>query len=207
MVWCAYEKVEGGVYGIIQAASRGRQWLGGLMIMENMEMAFLAIRANKKRSVPTMLGIIIGIGSVISIVSIGDTMRKLFSDIYKDVGITQAYVYEPGACLHRQDEEKGAEGLFYPDGSGADEGCGFHDGQSVSGSRRDCGYFAVGRGNRDTEGSWGQDQRYPDSVFDGIGGAFGAGRSGRGGYKACGGGAGGVVFCTGGDFLRALSCF
>lgn len=75
-----------------QAASRGRQWLGGLMIVENMEMAFLAVRANKMRSVLTMLGIIIGIGSVISIVSIGDTMRKLFSDIYKDVGITQAYI-------------------------------------------------------------------------------------------------------------------
>lgn len=75
-----------------QAASRARQWLGGLMIVENMEMAFLAIRANKMRSALTMLGIIIGIGSVISIVSIGDTMRKLFSDIYKDVGITQAYI-------------------------------------------------------------------------------------------------------------------
>lgn len=75
-----------------QAASRGRQWLGGLMIVENMEMAFLAIRANKIRSVLTMLGIIIRIGSVISIVSIGDTMRKLFSDIYKDVGIIQAYI-------------------------------------------------------------------------------------------------------------------
>lgn len=75
-----------------QAASYGRQWLDGLMIVENMEMACLAIRANKMRSVLTMLGIIIGIGSVISIVSIGDTMRKLFSDLYKDVGITQAYI-------------------------------------------------------------------------------------------------------------------
>ena len=38
----------------------------------------------------------------------------------------------------------------------------------------------------------------------------GPGRRGagdRGGYKAWGGGAGGVVFCTGGDFLRALPCF
>ncbi len=75
-----------------QGTSRGRQWLGGLMIVENMEMAFLAIRASKMRSVLTMLGIIIGIGSVISIVSIGDTMRKLFSDLYKDVGMTQAYI-------------------------------------------------------------------------------------------------------------------
>lgn len=62
------------------------------MLIENMMMAFSAIRANKMRSALTMLGIIIGIGSVISIVSIGDTMRKMFSDLYKDVGITQAYI-------------------------------------------------------------------------------------------------------------------
>ena len=62
------------------------------MLIENMKMAFSAIRANKMRSALTMLGIIIGIGSVISIVSIGDTMRGLFADLYKDVGITQAYV-------------------------------------------------------------------------------------------------------------------
>ena len=62
------------------------------MLLENMSMAFSAIRVNKMRSFLTMLGIIIGIGSVISIVSIGDTMRSLFADLYKDVGVTQAYV-------------------------------------------------------------------------------------------------------------------
>lgn len=62
------------------------------MLGENMIMAFNAIRANKLRSLLTMLGIIIGIGSVIAIVSIGDTMRGMFADLYKDVGITQAYV-------------------------------------------------------------------------------------------------------------------
>ena len=62
------------------------------MLGENMIMAFHAIRANKMRSFLTMLGIIIGIGSVISIVSIGDTMRSLFSDLYKDAGATQAVV-------------------------------------------------------------------------------------------------------------------
>lgn len=62
------------------------------MLIENMKMAFTAIRSNKMRSALTMLGIIIGIGSVISIVSIGDTMRGLFTNLYKDVGITQAYV-------------------------------------------------------------------------------------------------------------------
>lgn len=62
------------------------------MLIENMAMAFHAIRANKLRSFLTMLGIIIGIGSVIAIVSIGDTMRTMFTDLYKDIGITQAYV-------------------------------------------------------------------------------------------------------------------
>ncbi len=62
------------------------------MLIENMKMAFSAIRINKMRSFLTMLGIIIGIGSVISIVSIGDTMRNMFADLYKDVGLTQAYI-------------------------------------------------------------------------------------------------------------------
>lgn len=62
------------------------------MLLENMSMAFSAIRSNKMRSFLTMLGIIIGIGSVISIVSIGDTMRGMFADLYKDVGITQAFI-------------------------------------------------------------------------------------------------------------------
>ncbi|MBE5991796.1 ABC transporter permease [Lacrimispora sp.] len=63
------------------------------MLFENMTMAVHAIKANKMRSLLTMLGIIIGIGSVIAIVSIGDTMRFMISDIYKDVGTTMAYVY------------------------------------------------------------------------------------------------------------------
>ena len=62
------------------------------MLIENMQMALFAIRINKMRSILTMLGIIIGIGSVISIVSIGDTMRAMFADLYKNVGLTQAYV-------------------------------------------------------------------------------------------------------------------
>ena len=60
--------------------------------MQNLKFAFSSIMAHKMRSFLTMLGIIIGIGSVISIVSIGDTMRGLFQDLYKDVGITQAYI-------------------------------------------------------------------------------------------------------------------
>ena len=63
------------------------------MLVENMKMAFSAIRANKMRSFLTMLGIIIGIGSVIAIVSIGDTMKSAFEGLYKDIGVTRAYLY------------------------------------------------------------------------------------------------------------------
>lgn len=62
------------------------------MLMENMFMALSAIKSNKMRSLLTMLGIVIGIASVIAIVSIGDTMRNMFSEIYENIGVTQGYV-------------------------------------------------------------------------------------------------------------------
>lgn len=63
------------------------------MLMENMSMAFAAIRANKMRSFLTMLGIIIGIGSVISTVSIGDSMKELLAKQYENVGVTRAILF------------------------------------------------------------------------------------------------------------------
>lgn len=62
------------------------------MLLENMTMALHAIRSNKMRSFLTMLGIIIGIASVIAIVSVGDSMRSLYADAYKDVGVNRAVV-------------------------------------------------------------------------------------------------------------------
>lgn len=62
------------------------------MLLENMKMALHAIRANKMRSFLTMLGIIIGIGAVIAIVAVGDSMRNLYADAYKDIGINRAII-------------------------------------------------------------------------------------------------------------------
>lgn len=62
------------------------------MLIENMSMALHAIKSNKMRSFLTMLGIIIGISAVIAIVSVGDSMRNLFTDAYKDVGFNRALV-------------------------------------------------------------------------------------------------------------------
>lgn len=64
-----------------------------MLIFENLKLALSAIRINKMRSFLTMLGMIIGISSVISIVSIGDTMRNVMAEQYKAVGSGLAYVY------------------------------------------------------------------------------------------------------------------
>lgn len=61
------------------------------------------------RSLLTMLGIIIGISSVIAIVSIGDSMKGLFDDIYKDIGKNRAFMY-----LYNTDEIRSTD-LFYID--------------------------------------------------------------------------------------------
>ncbi|MBQ9091116.1 MAG: ABC transporter permease [Anaerotignum sp.] len=63
------------------------------MIFENIKLAFSAIRANKMRSFLTMLGMIIGISSVIAIVSLGDTMRSVVASEYENVGTGLAYLY------------------------------------------------------------------------------------------------------------------
>lgn len=64
-----------------------------MLLFENMRLAFLAIRINKMRSFLTMLGMIIGISSVIAIVSIGDTMRGVMAEEYSRIGLTRAIVY------------------------------------------------------------------------------------------------------------------
>lgn len=63
------------------------------MIFENIKLALSSIRANKMRSFLTMLGMIIGISSVIAIVSLGDTMRNMFAQEYENVGTGLAYLY------------------------------------------------------------------------------------------------------------------
>ncbi|HBC31964.1 MAG TPA: ABC transporter permease [Clostridiales bacterium] len=63
------------------------------MWLENIKIAFQSILSNKMRSLLTMLGIIIGISSVISIVSIGDSMKGVMDDLYKDFGENRAVLY------------------------------------------------------------------------------------------------------------------
>lgn len=63
------------------------------MIFENIKLALFSIKVNKMRSFLTMLGMIIGIGSVIAIVSLGDTMRSMFAKEYENIGTGLAGMY------------------------------------------------------------------------------------------------------------------
>lgn len=73
------------------------------MIVENLKMALSALFANKMRSFLTMLGIIIGIGAVIITTSLGDTVRKMFSDLFANFGVSQAYIYIQGMDIKESD--------------------------------------------------------------------------------------------------------
>ena len=61
---------------------------------ENLRLAWSCVKSNKMRSILTMLGIIIGISAVITISTIGsslrDTIQKTFSDL---TGTNQLAIY------------------------------------------------------------------------------------------------------------------
>ncbi|HCT65383.1 MAG TPA: hypothetical protein DIC60_09015 [Lachnospiraceae bacterium] len=82
-----------------------------MLLFENLKLALSAIRINKMRSFLTMLGMIIGISSVIAIVSLGDTMRSLIASEYENVGTNFAYSY----ITSPDDDYVGSESYSYDD--------------------------------------------------------------------------------------------
>ena len=61
----------------------GSEWM---LFKETVQMAISALWANKMRSLLTMLGIIIGVGAVIAMVSIGMGVRKQVEDSIASLG-------------------------------------------------------------------------------------------------------------------------
>ena len=61
-------------------------------LLEYLKMAIDNIRSNKGRSFLTMLGIIIGIASVIAIMSIGTGVKSQFSDELNAIAGGQVYI-------------------------------------------------------------------------------------------------------------------
>ena len=66
--------------------------MAGLLLFENISMAFTAIKSNKMRSLLTMLGIIIGIGAVIAIKTVGNSLTKSVTSMMEEVGASNITV-------------------------------------------------------------------------------------------------------------------
>ena len=79
-----------------------------MLLIENILMALNALRANKMRALLTMLGIIIGIGSVIGIVNVGDSMTNGISDSMSSMGISNITLN-----LSQKDSDNTSSGNFF----------------------------------------------------------------------------------------------
>ena len=55
-------------------------------VLDNIRMALSSLKANKMRSLLTMLGIIIGISAVIAIMTVGDSLTGSITDSMSGMG-------------------------------------------------------------------------------------------------------------------------
>lgn len=86
-----------------------------MLLFENILLALGSLRANKTRAVLTMLGIIIGISSVITIMTIGDAMTTSLNDSFSGMGATNITVSVTQRSSRR---ETSASGFIFNRGPG-----------------------------------------------------------------------------------------
>ena len=74
-----------------------------MRIVEGISIGISAIRSNKMRSLLTMLGIIIGIASVLAMIAIGDGAKEIVrQDVQKLGGANQFFVPPVSAQARKQ---------------------------------------------------------------------------------------------------------
>lgn len=76
-------------------------------MVENIRLAWAALRANKMRALLTMLGIIIGIASVIGILTVGNSLSGAVTGQLGSLGATNITVY-----LQEKEDANSAGGMF-----------------------------------------------------------------------------------------------
>ncbi len=81
-----------------------------MLIWENIKLAFQALFANKMRSLLTMLGIIIGIGSVISIMTVSSSLKTSITDSFQEMGASNITV---GIRQRGEEEEVRSNGMHF----------------------------------------------------------------------------------------------
>ena len=75
-------------------------------LLENVRVACDGLTANKMRATLTMLGVIIGVGAVISLLSIGEGAQAAITDQVTSIGSTLLFV-SPGAYQRGPVQERG----------------------------------------------------------------------------------------------------
>ena len=66
-----------------------------MFLVETLQLAFQTLRANKMRAILTLLGISIGVGAVIALISIGTGVRRYVTDQFTSAG-TNLILVSPG---------------------------------------------------------------------------------------------------------------
>ncbi|WRS27567.1 ABC transporter permease [Oscillospiraceae bacterium MB08-C2-2] len=62
-------------------------------LLENISLALASLKAGKMRALLTMLGIIIGIGSVIAIVTVGNSLSASITNTMSDMGVNRIFIW------------------------------------------------------------------------------------------------------------------
>ena len=89
-----------------------------MLIIENIRMAVGSLRAGKMRALLTMLGIIIGIGSVIAIMTVSSSLTTSIADSFQEMGANNITI---GVKQSSEQEQVSANGMrFGTSGKSAD---------------------------------------------------------------------------------------
>ena len=78
-----------------------------MLFLENIRMAVTSLKANKSRAFLTMLGIIIGIASVIAIMTVGNSLTASLSDSMQSLGANNVQVYITRKKPEKDERENG----------------------------------------------------------------------------------------------------
>lgn len=85
-----------------------------MLVFENIKIALRSLKSNKMRALLTMLGIIIGIGSVISIMTVSASLTTSISDSFQEMGANNITV---GLSKSSEEEEVRSNGMRFGAGN------------------------------------------------------------------------------------------
>lgn len=85
-----------------------------MLIWENIKLALSGLMSNKMRSLLTMLGIIIGIGSVIAIMTVSSSLTNSITDTFAELGANNITV---GVQQQSQEQETRSNGMKFGSGN------------------------------------------------------------------------------------------